>query len=112
MLAPTGKMVIAVPNLTAKEALHYGEYWAAYDVPRHLYHFRPKTMHLLLKQVGLQVKEILPMPYDAYYASLLSEKYKTGNINYFKGVWQGFLSNRKAKQNYESASSLMYVVGW
>lgn len=108
-LHPQGKMLIAVPNLQANEALHYDKFWAAYDVPRHLYHFTPKTMQFLLKQIGLQVREILQMPYDAYYVSLLSEKYQTGKTRYWQGFWQGLASNRKAKQNPETCSSLIYV---
>jgi 2-polyprenyl-3-methyl-5-hydroxy-6-metoxy-1,4-benzoquinol methylase len=108
-LHPQGKMVIAVPNLQASEALHYGEYWAAFDVPRHLYHFTPKTMQFLLRQVGLQIREVLPMPFDAYYVSLLSEKYQTGKIRYWQGFWQGYHSNQKARKNVENCSSLIYV---
>jgi len=109
MLAPQGKILIAVPNLQANEALHYKENWAAFDVPRHLYHFTPNTMRFLLKQVGLQVQETLPMRYDAYYASLLSEKYQTGKVRYWQGFWQGYRSNQKANRNLETHSSLIYV---
>lgn len=108
-LHPQGKFIIAVPNLQANEALYYGANWAAYDVPRHLYHFTPSTMRFALKQVGLQVREVLPMPYDAYYASLLSEKYQTGKVRYWQGFWQGYHSNRKAQKNVETCSSLIYV---
>ncbi len=109
LLHPQGKFIIAVPNLQANEAIHYGKDWAGYDVPRHLYHFTPQTMRFALKQVGLQVREILPMPYDAYYVSLLSEKYRTGKIRYWQGFWQGFKSNRQATQATEKCSSLIYI---
>ncbi len=108
-LHPQGKLLIAVPNLQANEALHYKEHWAALDVPRHLYHFTPNTMRFLLKQAGLQVREILPMRYDAYYASLLSEKYQTGKVRYWQGFWQGYRSNHKANTHPETHSSLIYV---
>ena len=69
-------LLIAVPNVESLDAQHYREQWAAYDVPRHLYHFAPKTMAQLLKKHKLVIRQTLPMPLDAYYVSMLSEKHK------------------------------------
>ena len=111
ILKPTGTLLIAVPNYTSFDAEFYNEFWAAYDTPRHLYHFSPSAMRILLKQHGLVLKSIKPMWFDSFYVSLLSEKYKTGRSNLVKGFWNGTVSNMKALVNHEKASSLIYIVG-
>jgi 2-polyprenyl-3-methyl-5-hydroxy-6-metoxy-1,4-benzoquinol methylase len=107
-----GVMLIAVPNHESYDACTYKNYWAAYDVPRHLWHFSKSTMNRLLCLAGLKVKSTLPMKLDAYYISLLSEKYKSGKplslLTFLRATVQGYISNRKANsaQNY---SSLIYI---
>lgn len=111
VLKPDGTMYIAVPNHKSSDALHYGGSWAAWDLPRHLYHFSPATMRRLLSRKGLTVTHTLPMWFDAYYVSLLSEKYrKNGFIGYFGALLQGTLSNLTALANRERCSSLIYVI--
>lgn len=107
-LQANGVLIIAVPNHLSEDANFYKEFWAAYDVPRHLYHFEPKTIKDLLSSFGFRHIETLPMKFDSFYVSLLSEKYKTGHTSYFKAFKQGLRSNLKAKAtgNY---SSLIYV---
>jgi len=107
-LKDTGRLIIAVPNHTSYDAKHYGEFWAAYDVPRHLYHFEPDTISKLLSRFGFQLEQCLPMKFDSYYVSMLSEKYKSGSINYFKAFISGFKSNAKARSPKEY-SSVIYV---
>ena len=34
-----GAIVVAVPNRDSFDSKVYNKYWAAWDVPRHLYHF-------------------------------------------------------------------------
>lgn len=108
ILAPKGKIIIAVPNYTSLDAQIYKEYWAAYDVPRHLYHFSPASMRKLMERNGLRVISVKPMWLDSYYISMLSEKYKKGNI--MKAVWNGFRSNLRAFFNKEKCSSLVYII--
>jgi SAM-dependent methyltransferase len=110
LLATNGKAFIAVPNYTSYDAEHYREYWAAYDVPRHLYHFSPAAMKLLLKQHGLTLHKTSPMWYDSFYVSMLSEKYKTGAANNIGAVFSGLKSNRKAITDAARCSSLIYIV--
>jgi SAM-dependent methyltransferase len=107
LLAPGGKLIIAVPNYTSADAKHYGKYWAAYDVPRHLYHFSPASMRQLMERHGLHVIKTQPMWLDSFYVSLLSEKYKNGN--FVKAFFVGLHSNIKAYFNREKCSSLIYV---
>ncbi len=111
ILKPNGRLIIAVPNYTSYDAQFYKEYWAAYDVPRHLYHFSPKAMNILLKQFDLQLIQTKPMWYDSYYVSLLSEKYKkTGLLGIFRALFIASISNIKAIQNPEKASSIIYEI--
>jgi 2-polyprenyl-3-methyl-5-hydroxy-6-metoxy-1,4-benzoquinol methylase len=107
---PGGKMFIAVPNYTSFDADHYRASWAAYDVPRHLYHFSPASMHELMRRHRCVIEKIQPMWFDSFYVSLLSEKYKTGRSNLFSGFWYGLRSNMKALYNRRKASSLIYVI--
>lgn len=110
LLTPGGRLFIAVPNYTSGDAAHYQSYWAAYDVPRHLYHFSPTAMRTLLQQHGLQVEAIQPMWFDSFYVSLLSEKYKTGRTRLLRGGLNGWRSNYKAWRHKERCSSLIYIV--
>ncbi len=107
-LSSKGALIIAVPNHKSFDAEHYNEFWAAYDVPRHLYHFEPKTITLLLEGFGFKLEKKIPMKFDSFYVSMLSEKYKTGSIRYFSAFLNGLRSNAKAGKevNY---SSLIYV---
>lgn len=108
LLKADGVLIIAVPNRNSYDAKFYGEHWAAYDLPRHLWHFRPQDMRKLLEKVGFEVTKILPMKFDSYYVSILSEKYKTGGNRLISAVWKGWLSNRKA--GAEGSSSLIYII--
>ncbi len=110
LLAPGGKAFIAVPNYTSKDAAIYKEHWAAYDVPRHLYHFSPQSMETLLGQHGLKLTAVKPMWFDSFYVSMLSEQYKNGKGNIIKAVFNGFISNLKAWGNTRKCSSVIYVI--
>lgn len=107
-LHPNGVVIIAVPNHISLDAKHYGEFWAAYDVPRHLYHFEPKTIESLLAKSGFKLIDKQPMKFDSFYVSMLSEKYKSGAINYLKAFWNGWKSNIAAKTAGDY-SSVIYV---
>ncbi|GAA3656109.1 class I SAM-dependent methyltransferase [Flavivirga jejuensis] len=109
LLKPNGTIIIAVPNYKCYDAKYYKSFWAAYDVPRHLWHFNKTSISKLISKVSMKVIKIKPMLYDAFYVSLLSEKYKNGKMNPIKGFWIGFLSNLKAIKSKE-ASSLIYII--
>ena len=111
LLAPGGKLFIAVPNYTSYDAGVYSEYWAAYDVPRHLYHFSPQSMNLLMKRHGLHVINSKPMWFDSFYVALLSEQYKNKKGNLIRACLIGFLSNMKTLFNRQRCSSVIYVIG-
>ncbi|HVK96169.1 MAG TPA: class I SAM-dependent methyltransferase [Flavisolibacter sp.] len=109
-LSADGRIFIAVPNYTALEADIYKLDWAAYDVPRHLYHFSPAAMVHLLQQHGLQVISKKPMWYDSFYISLMSSKYRKGKPSWIAAGFNGLRSNITALINKDRCSSLIYIV--
>ena len=109
LLDEDGILVIAVPNCNSFDAKHYGKYWAAYDVPRHLWHFTPSTMELLGKKNGFKLIEKKRLPFDAFYCSLLSEKYKKNSLFFIKGFLIGGISWFKSIFDIDKTSSVTYV---
>jgi 2-polyprenyl-3-methyl-5-hydroxy-6-metoxy-1,4-benzoquinol methylase len=109
LLKPNGVLIVAVPNFKSYDAEYYNEFWAAFDVPRHLWHFSKKSIDLLFSKHGMSVSKTLPMKFDSFYVSMLSEKYKTGKSNILRAFWIGLKSNIKAMSNNEY-SSLIYVI--
>lgn len=109
LLKPNGVLVIAVPNYKSYDAEYYKEHWAAYDVPRHLWHFSQTSINRLFGTELMKVVKTLPMKFDAFYVSLLSEEYKNGRKNFIKAIINGFKSNKSAKQTGEY-SSLIYMI--
>ncbi len=109
LLKPNGTIIIAVPNYKSYDANYYGIFWAAYDVPRHLWHFSKIAIEKLFAKENMKLVKILPMVFDSFYVALLSEKYKNGKMNFFKAFYIGLKSNVKAKQNLEYSSHI-YVI--
>jgi 2-polyprenyl-3-methyl-5-hydroxy-6-metoxy-1,4-benzoquinol methylase len=110
ILKDDGTLIIAVPNYTSPDAAKYKEFWAAYDVPRHLYHFSPTSMQQLMKQHNFQIVQYKPMWFDSFYVAMLSEQYKTGHNNLTSAVWNGFTSNMRAMNDVKKCSSIIYVM--
>jgi len=108
-LQDDGTLIVAVPNMNSYDAKHYGKYWAAYDVPRHIYHFVPDTMIKLMSQSGFSHVKSKAMVLDAFYISLLSEKYKNGSNNFIRSLFVGLLSNLSAFWGNKNYSSLIYI---
>ena len=93
ILKPDGLLIIAVPNFKSKDAMLYGTYWAAFDVPRHLWHFSKTSIKKIFSTFQFSLIHIKPMYFDAFYVSLLSEKYKTGKMNLIRAFVNGCRSN-------------------
>lgn len=108
-LSKNGVLILALPNYNSRDAQHYQQFWAGYDVPRHLYHFNQKSIFSLAKEFGLNIVSTHPLYFDSYYVSLLSEKYKNGKGNLIGAIKTGYLSNHSAKKTKEH-SSLIYVL--
>ncbi|HCW07423.1 MAG TPA: methyltransferase [Cytophagales bacterium] len=111
-LNKTGTIIIAVPNCESYDAIHYNSFWAAYDVPRHLWHFSKENLKTILVKNGFKLTKILPMKLDSYYVSLLSESYKNKEglkiLNPIRAFVKGFISNLKGRKNM-NYSSLIYI---
>ena len=109
LLKKGGRLVLALPNFKSTDAEYYREYWAAYDVPRHLNHFCRESINNIFKTTKLQLKKIDKLVWDAYYISYISEKYKNHTLPLLKGAVRGLMSNCKARKSGEW-SSLVYVL--
>ncbi len=109
LLKPSGTILIAVPNFNSFDANYYGKFWAAFDIPIHLWHFSKTAIKKLFAVQNLELVKILPMKFDSFYVSLLSEKYKTGKMNYIKAFYIGLKSNWYGNKNLEYSSHI-YVI--
>lgn len=108
-LKPNGRLIIAVPNYRSYDAQKYKNFWAAYDVPRHIYHFSKAGMSNLMLQEHLKIIKTAPLLLDAFYISMLSEKYKKNPLFWLYGFFFGMISNFKASKTGDF-SSLIYII--
>lgn len=110
LLTKEGKIFIAVPNYTSADAAAYRNYWAAYDVPRHLYHFTPQSIDVLVQQHGMKIVAKKPMWFDSFYISLLSSKYHRGSASWIGAGINGLRSTISTLLNADRCSSLIYII--
>lgn len=109
LLKPNGTIIIAVPNFKSYDANHYKSFWAAYDVPRHLWHFSKTAIEKLFANQNMKLIKVKPMWFDSFYVSLLSEKYKNGKMNFIKGFFIGLISNCSGIVKKEFSSHI-YII--
>jgi SAM-dependent methyltransferase len=109
LIRPAGCLIIALPNPESADAGHYGEQWAGWDVPRHLWHFSPQNILQIAEKYGFILHNTFRMPFDAFYVSILSEKYRKSAFPVLKGLWVGTLSWLASLFNKHKSSSLIYV---
>lgn len=105
-----GSLVIALPNCSAYDARHYKEFWAGYDVPRHLWHFTPSTFKILAEKHGLKIKKMKRLPLDPFYNSMLSEKYKGNKFYMISGIVIGKLAYLESLPDIKKSSSVVYFL--
>jgi SAM-dependent methyltransferase len=110
ILKPGGTCIIALPNISSFDADHYGQYWAAYDVPRHLWHFNPDTFGFLFEARGFRMVNLRPLPLDVFYISILSERYKGNSLAFISGMLKGAYFAFRALFNKRKSSSLIYTL--
>jgi 2-polyprenyl-3-methyl-5-hydroxy-6-metoxy-1,4-benzoquinol methylase len=108
LLKDTGHLIIAVPNIQSKDSKIYQDHWAALDVPRHLWHFKPSDISLLAQNHGFTLVEMKGMPLDAYYVSILSEKYLGHKLALIRGLLNGFRANLLG--GVKDKSSIIYIL--
>lgn len=109
LLRDDGVIIAALPNSDSYDAGYYKNFWAAYDVPRHIWHFGPKQIELFGAGQKLKLIKIKKMPLDSFYISILSEKYKGTKIPFLKGFFIGAISWFTSLFDYQKCSSLIYV---
>jgi 2-polyprenyl-3-methyl-5-hydroxy-6-metoxy-1,4-benzoquinol methylase len=109
LLKSDGLLVIAVPISNSHDAVHYQQNWAAYDLPRHLYHFTQDTLTRACRAAGFEIIDKKPLPFDSYYVSLLSEKHLGSKFWFLKAIFQGSVSNIKAFLKLSPWSSQIFV---
>ena len=110
VLKKPGFLVVALPNCNSYDADFYKEYWAGYDVPRHLWHFTPDTVLQLAEKNGFHLTGMKRLPLDSFYISLLSEKYKKGKTAWVSGILKGKISFLKSLQDVKRSSSVIYIL--
>ena len=110
LLKKDGVLIIAVPNYQSADAEWYDSEWAAYDVPRHLYHFSHSSMEKLVSQFGFEIATLKRMPFDAFYVSLLSEKYRHGKTRLISAFFTGLRSYLQSLGKKDRSSSIMYII--
>lgn len=109
LLKPGGVCIVAVPNTDSCDAKHYREFWAAYDTPRHLWHFNPGALKRLFKKHNFSLLKIKQLPIDVFYISILSERYRKNPVAFLTGLIKGTIFAAKTMSDTERCSSLIYV---
>lgn len=109
ILKKDGILVVAVPNHWSYDAKRYGEFWAAWDVPRHLWHYNPDTIQMLTARYHFKLKVIKRLPFDAFYVSVLSERHQKSPLPLVKGFLTGLISWMNSLLSIKTTSSLLYI---
>jgi len=110
ILKDKGTLVIALPNSNSYDAKVYKKYWAAYDLPRHLWHFSPITFNHFAELHGFQILKTVRMPFDVFYIALISEKYNSRRFGKLFAIYHGFIGWVKSHSDAENTSSLIYIL--
>ena len=110
LLKQEGTLIIALPNEQSYDARHYKDYWAAWDVPRHLWHFSPDTFEKFITRYGFTIVERKRMPFDGFYISMLSEKYQKKSVPFIPGFLHGLIGWVASWFDYKKSSSVIYIL--
>ena len=110
LLKPGAVCVVALPNCSSYDAIHYNRFWAAWDVPRHLWHFQPSTFRLFSEKSGFILENLKILPLDVFYISLLSEGYKGSGMAFLKAMSKAFIFSFRSFFNKERSSSVIYLL--
>ena len=110
LMKPGGICLVALPNCASYDARYYNEFWAAYDVPRHLWHFDPLSFPHFSEKSGLKIERLMVLPFDVFYISLLSEKYKGSRWPFMTGIGTAICFSLLALFNRKRSSSVIYIL--
>jgi SAM-dependent methyltransferase len=110
LLRPGGWCIIALPNCSSYDAEYYKSCWAAYDVPRHLWHFSPSTFRIFSEKTGFLIEKVRNLPLDVFYISILSERYRGSVPAFLTGMLKALLFALLSVFNKRKSSSLIYIL--
>ena len=110
LLKPGGVCVVALPNSSSYDAKSYKRFWAAWDVPRHLWHFQPATFRIFSEKSGFILENLKILPLDVFYISLLSERYKGSGMAFFKAMSKASFFAFMSVFNRNRSSSVVYIL--
>ena len=110
LVKPGAICVIALPNCSSYDAEHYKRFWAAWDVPRHLWHFNPTTFRNFSEQSGFKLESLRTLPLDVFYISRLSEKYKGSSLSFLKGMSKALVFSFLSVFKKKKSSSVIYIL--
>jgi SAM-dependent methyltransferase len=110
LLKPGGVCVVALPNSSSYDAKSYKRFWAAWDVPRHLWHFQPATFRIFSEKSGFILENLKILPLDVFYISLLSERYKGSGMAFFKAMSKASFFAFMSVFNRNRSSSVIYIL--
>jgi SAM-dependent methyltransferase len=110
LLKPGAVCLVALPNCNSYDANHYKRFWAAWDVPRHLWHFQPSTFRIFSEKAGFNFENLKILPLDVFYISLLSERYKGSSPAFFKAMSKALIFSLKSGFNRNRSSSVIYIL--
>ena len=110
LLKPDGLVIIALPNNRSYDSTYYGKSWAAYDVPRHLWHFNPDTFSLFAGRNKFNLQGKKTLPFDVFYISILSEKYRGVTFPFFLGAIKGLIFSLRSILKRSGSSSMIYIL--
>jgi 2-polyprenyl-3-methyl-5-hydroxy-6-metoxy-1,4-benzoquinol methylase len=109
-LKKDGTLILALPNSNSADAQIYKDHWAAYDTPRHLWHFTPATLSRFAEARGFEVVKKYRLPLDPFFNAMVSASYKKGfkflPISVLKGLYSLIIS----LFNKDKSSSLIYFL--
>lgn len=110
LLKPGGVCVVALPNSSSYDAKYYMQFWAAWDVPRHLWHFEPSTFRIFSEKSRFTLENLKILPLDVFYISLLSERYKGSGMAFFKAMAKALIFSLRSVFYKERSSSVIYIL--
>jgi 2-polyprenyl-3-methyl-5-hydroxy-6-metoxy-1,4-benzoquinol methylase len=110
LLKPGGLCLVALPNCSSYDAEFYRQNWAAYDVPRHLWHFNPSTFRIFSEKAGFMTEKIIRLPLDVFYISILSERYRDSKPAFLMGMLKASLFAFLSFFNRRKSSSIIYIL--
>jgi len=110
LLSDQGTLFLALPNYDCLDGKVYASHWAGYDLPRHLWHFNPKTVREIAVRTGFKVVALKRLPFDPMYIAMLSAKYKGQFLSFIVGAVVGLISLLNSFLNIEKSSSIVYVL--